>query len=674
MLSIAVFRGTWTDPSQDAAASAILQQRPVQEEQAGPSTSFAPTITSTPRPAVPPEAPTGETVYHQAPASSLPKSGSRKTLFASTPLLDHTYFREPLPDSDSDSEDSLDYGEIHLAEGTASATLQQQGLEPAEATQEVFFEDHILDGLDVNVFDLDLGAEEDVEEDFSGEEDTSEDYEKEAREHINTAKCIAYVDRLMELLRSIHGEKCNKCKSKLHYRSVQKGTALLVMWECENHHGSSWSSQPRYRGMFSGNLHVASSIIASGNSFQKIATMAKFTNLYFMSRTHFTNIQKVYVAPAINEYYGRKQGELLERYHGLDVVLSGDGRADSPGYSASIMTYTFCDEEQKQILHTTTVLVQEAGGKSPNMERIGFERGLDFLRSKVNVTGVVTDAHPQIAATLRKSQKYDSIHHQWDIWHGCKNLVKKISHASQQKGCGELQPWIPKISNHFWYSAMTCENDAAKLAGNLNGMLHHIVNEHEWPFTTDDRPGKCQHDELEEDRDTAWLKPGSLPHEKLYDILHDKRFMKTLPYYTDFRHTGCLEAFHSTLLMYATKRSYFTLVGYVARVKLAVLDTNYHANRPQAKTKDGKLKWRRKYNKRTKKHVVVPVPEPKSYAYMPELLTAIYSKRATTPGHISQHVSMAEDDPRRVHPTIAMREAEPTEELVAKHKSRFAKE
>ena len=380
------------------------------------------------------------------------------------------------------------------------------------------------------------------------------------------------------------------------------------------------------------------------------------------------NIQKLYTAPAINEYYGEKQDKLLASYDGRPVTLSGDGHSDSPGHSASFCTYSFCDEKMRQILHTTTVLVQEADGKSPNMERIGFERSLDYLRERVTVEGVVTDAHSQIASMFKNSKKYEAVKHHWDIWHGCKNLVKKVNAIAQQRKCEDLRGWIPRIANHFWHSAMTCEHDPSKLAGNLNGVLHHIVNEHQWPFTTDGRIGQCNHGPLEAEREVPWLKAGSVPHEKLYEVLHDKRFVKSLPYYADFMHTGSLES----LLMYASKRSFFTYLGYVARLKLAVLDNNFHSDRKQAKTKDGKLRYRRKWNKRTKKHTVVPVLEPKSYAYIEDLLTAVYVKRATTPGPMSQHVSMAEDDPRRVHPTIAMKPAESTETLVAQHKSRFS--
>lgn len=43
------------------------------------------------------------------------------------------------------------------------------------------------------------------------------------------------------------------------------------------------------------------------------------------------------------------------------------------------------------------------GRKSANMERIGFERGLDsILKSKMSVKEVVTDAHSEISALMSK--------------------------------------------------------------------------------------------------------------------------------------------------------------------------------------------------------------------------------------------------------------------------------
>ena len=45
-----------------------------------------------------------------------------------------------------------------------------------------------------------------------------------------------------------------------------------------------------------------------------------------------------------------------------------------------------------QILHLEIIDVREAAGKSPNMERTGFERGMNFIMDQVSVKSVVTYA------------------------------------------------------------------------------------------------------------------------------------------------------------------------------------------------------------------------------------------------------------------------------------------
>ena len=81
---------------------------------------------------------------------------------------------------------------------------------------------------------------------------------------------------------------------------------------------------------------------------------------------------------------------------------------------------------------------------------MGFEGGLDFLMSRITAEAIVADAHPQIGALMKQTDKYKDIKHQRDVWHGAKNLGKKINAAAQQNSCQDLQPWIRKITNHFW--------------------------------------------------------------------------------------------------------------------------------------------------------------------------------------------------------------------------------
>ena len=60
--------------------------------------------------------------------------------------------------------------------------------------------------------------------------------------------------------------------------------------------------------------------------------------------------------------------------------------------------------EAKSILKLNIVDVREVEGrKSVNMERIGFERGLDeILKSQMVIKEVVTDGHLEIGALMSK--------------------------------------------------------------------------------------------------------------------------------------------------------------------------------------------------------------------------------------------------------------------------------
>ena len=66
---------------------------------------------------------------------------------------------------------------------------------------------------------------------------------------------------------------------------------------------------------------------------------------------------------------------------------------------------------------------------------------------------------------------------------------------------------------------------------------------------------------------------------------------------------------------YAPKRIGYKHDGYVARMEAAYIDHNSHLDRPQLTTKDGKLVFTRKWNKRSARWHDVPVPTPKTYPY-----------------------------------------------------------
>lgn len=73
---------------------------------------------------------------------------------------------------------------------------------------------------------------------------------------------------------------------------------------------------------------------------------------------------------------------------------------DSPGHCAKYCTYSMMENDSKKIIAIETLDKRAVGKKSTNMEKAGFQRALEDVRSSNNVTEVVTDAHLQIGALM----------------------------------------------------------------------------------------------------------------------------------------------------------------------------------------------------------------------------------------------------------------------------------
>nr|XP_055045767.1 uncharacterized protein LOC129431767 [Misgurnus anguillicaudatus] len=244
---------------------------------------------------------------------------------------------------------------------------------------------------------------------------------------------------------------------------------------------------------------------------------------------------------------------------------------DSPGFCAEFCTYTTMENDTKKIVSIVNMDKRQVGGNSVAMEKATFMETMDTLCPKLgNVKEFCTDANIQISALFNSGQYKDcGVKHSLDIWHGAKNLSKKILAAGHEKDCALLLSWNRDICNHFWYSCKEAETFEA--FNNLwTGVLHHVTGVHEWYF------GACRHGPLEEDRNKEWIPKGSAAHRRLQTIVYDARWLKNIPKYLSFRSTSDLKSFHNHILMYASKRFCFKPPVYYARTLLAGLDYNYH--------------------------------------------------------------------------------------------------
>lgn len=67
------------------------------------------------------------------------------------------------------------------------------------------------------------------------------------------------------------------------------------------------------------------------------------------------------------------------------------------------------------------------------------------------------------------------------------------------------------------------------------GVVHHVVNEHQWLLSYGRGESACSHGPRAEERTAAWLKKGGPAHKALIKIIMDKRLINNVPYYLNFR-------------------------------------------------------------------------------------------------------------------------------------------
>ena len=219
--------------------------------------------------------------------------------------------------------------------------------------------------------------------------------------------CLVSTSIILDLLQTLHGPMCKRtgCDRVLDFEGSFVGTCLVVHWSCSaGHFGGRWSAQPQCDVIRAGNLLLASAIPLSGNSFTKIGFLCKVMNLHFFSKNLYNQYQSLYIGLAVNDYWENLKDNAWKERNDKEVILSSDGRNYSPGHCAQYCTYTFAEMETKCILELNIVNVREVEGRrSPNMERVGFERGLDKLMgSGMKVKEVVTDGHLEIGALMSK--------------------------------------------------------------------------------------------------------------------------------------------------------------------------------------------------------------------------------------------------------------------------------
>ena len=307
---------------------------------------------------------------------------------------------------------------------------------------------------------------------------------------------------------------------------------------CSNGHKNIWRSQPSINHQSLGNILISSATLSSPNTFQIIFYFFRLVGIQCIGKTRFYEFQRRYLAGVVQERYCRENNSILNQLKEQGSCrLSGDGRCDSSGHNAKYLTYSFMDQITNKIAAMTITQVTEAKN-SNNMEKVGFIKGLKFLRTNgMTADQMTTDRHSQIRKHMRENEK-DTIH-QFDIWHFCRSVKKNLAAAAKKKPCQALNGWIKSIINHLWWAVSTCDGDETLLREKWCS----IQNKHKWSSCC--KFHKCVHPRITKSkaRKKLWLHPTSDAFKALQSIVLVKHVLTDLKYLTKFSHTGILKIF-----------------------------------------------------------------------------------------------------------------------------------
>lgn len=149
-------------------------------------------------------------------------------------------------------------------------------------------------------------------------------------------------------------------------------------------------------------IPAAAAILLSGYNFAKIERFAQFLGLSFISPSTFFRVQKLYCIPAIDEWWQWMRAELIDEFQNKELVVSGDGQCDSPGFSAKNLCYYLMEIVSEYILEVEVLDKRHVGMKSSTMETRALKNALERLKSIANVIEVCTDASSSIKKLVGK--------------------------------------------------------------------------------------------------------------------------------------------------------------------------------------------------------------------------------------------------------------------------------
>lgn len=153
--------------------------------------------------------------------------------------------------------------------------------------------------------------------------------------------------------------KCGQEPTEVTTKTI--GTYLHVEQRCSVcMNVFTWDSQPFVKNQPAGNILLSASILFSGALPTKVLRVLNNMGCVTIAERTFYQHQSDYLHLSISSIWEKHQAMLLSqlRREKRQLILGGDGRADSPGHSAKFGSYTVMELKKEVVLDSQLVQVR----------------------------------------------------------------------------------------------------------------------------------------------------------------------------------------------------------------------------------------------------------------------------------------------------------------------------
>lgn len=143
---------------------------------------------------------------------------------------------------------------------------------------------------------------------------------------------------------------------------TKRGSYVAVKQSCTEvrcKFSREWCSQNIRCGIPEGNLEISTSLYFTGLSPEKTLRFLKQLSVASISSSTYYSYQQAFLVPAVINLYEERQNKELHqiKLKNTPVILGGDGRCDSPGFSAKYGMYSLMSLDNHKIIAASLVQV-----------------------------------------------------------------------------------------------------------------------------------------------------------------------------------------------------------------------------------------------------------------------------------------------------------------------------